>query len=283
MYCLLCRRSYIVFFCRNQRGALLCWNVLLVKLPPGAIVQGKNVLGCVLFAKYCNEGSEQEASSPDFLKETWTVVRKQPAEGSVLKGNCCRNVKELTKIPTVSFPQGGGDPWDMLYRWPADCHSGFSVVLTLGSASFGLLGIEMVLGNTNENRTHWSHRSTGNEESCYVHKLFWCYNPRRVWEWHHLGRREGGGKAGYCCKDQFRGWQCQVPGHGEKFPLTGGVTQCLFGKETHCSWKSKSSLFTCHQQTARLHFLHSNCGRDKSVLDQENDLVLDLPSAAPLK
>lgn len=58
-----------MFFCRNQRGALLCWNALLVKLPPGAIVQGKNVLGCVLFAKYCNEGSEQEASSPDFLKE----------------------------------------------------------------------------------------------------------------------------------------------------------------------------------------------------------------------
>lgn len=97
------------------------------------------------------------------------------------------------------------------------------------------------------------------------------------------GGERGGGKAGCCCKDQFRGWQCQVPGHGEKFPLTGGVIQCLFGKETHCSWKSKSSLFTCHQQTARLHFLHSNCGRDKSVLGQENGSVLDLPSAAPLK
>lgn len=206
-------------------------------------MQGKNVLGCVLFAKYCNRGSAQEVSSPDFLKERQTMVRKQPAEGSVLKGNCCRNLKELRKIPTVSFTQLGGDPRDMLYRWHADCHSGLTLVLTLGSASFGLLGIKMVSGNTNESRTHWRHTSTGNEES-YVHKLFWCCNPRQVWEWYNLWRKRRGGKAGCCCKDQFRVWQCQVPGHGEKFPLTGGVTQCLSGKERHRSWKSKSSLFT---------------------------------------
>lgn len=49
-------------------------------------------------------------------------------------------------------------------------------------------------------------------------------------------------------KDQFRSWQCPVPGHGEKFPIAGGVTQCVSGKEeTQCSWKSKSSQVRCHQ------------------------------------
>lgn len=121
---------------------------------PGAIMQGKNVLGCMLFAKYCNKGSAQEVSSPDFLKERQTMVGKQPAEGSVLKGNSCRNLKEPRKIPTVSFPQLGGDPGDALYRWHADCHSGLTLVLTPGSASFGLRGIKTVLGNTSEKRTH---------------------------------------------------------------------------------------------------------------------------------
>lgn len=59
----------------------------------------------------------------------------------------------------------------------------------------------------------------------------------------------GKGKEGrMLCKDLFRGRQCQVPEHGEKLPMAGGVTQCVSGKEeTHCSWKPKQSQFRCHQ------------------------------------
>lgn len=129
--------------------------------------------------------------------------------------------------------------------------------------------LRKVLGNTGEKRMCCSHSLKGNDESCSITSSSGATTQGNsgndmVW---------GGGKGKegrMLCKDLFRGRQCQVPGHGEKLPMAGGVTQCVSGKEeTCCSWKPKQSQFRYHQCTARLCFLHGNCCWEGMMLGQK--------------
>lgn len=57
--------------CRKHPGSVLPWNALLVNQRHLELKHRvkKNVLGCVLFAKYCSKSSAPEVRSADFPKE----------------------------------------------------------------------------------------------------------------------------------------------------------------------------------------------------------------------
>lgn len=115
-----------------------------------------------------------------------------------------------------------------------------AVLPLVGSALLGTLGIK--------NGEHWQEQSMVQSQTLGKTKEFVLSTGASGSATQgNFGIDTLWGKAERCCKDRFRGWQCQVPGHGEKFPMAGGVSQHVSGKETHCSWKSKSSQFRCHQ------------------------------------
>ena len=84
---------------------------------PGAVVQGTNVLHCVLSAKYYNTSSSREVSFADFLKEKVNTVKKSTLRTLCAEGQLLQKCHGTEENPHSEFPttrseikRKGGDP-----------------------------------------------------------------------------------------------------------------------------------------------------------------------------